>query len=236
MTLTPHPLPPKPPAQHARILVMVSRSNVHAEVYARGRWDGIAKAYSVPAKSLGYTDCIVRFPATKLGNARPDDTMSRHEIWQFLVASTLGVPFIPYMHPPAGTLPIEWLREYSPGFLLTFYDQSVGLCNRDAAKWNAIVAYHGTHNVGVEPLPDINIPEQHAHPSIIWWSLLQQNNPNWLPVAKRRAEMLVVLDLPEPTREKIVAEGRRLWALGYSPVVLADHAVDWGINVKEFHQ
>lgn len=237
MTLSPHPIPPRPPAPRARILVMVSKSNVHAEVYANGRWRGIAETYTVPAKKLGYAGCVVRFPATKLGDAWPTDVMSGPELAYFAEASLMGVPFIPYMLPPPKPTPYYWLRGHSPRAVLTLYDQSSGLNVRLLDTWQTMVSFHSaTRQLGIEPLPDINIPEQHKYPSIIWWSLLQQGNPNWLPVSKRRAEMLVVLDLPEPTREKIVAEGRRLWALGYSPVVLADHAVDWGINVKEFHQ
>lgn len=237
MTLSPHPIPPRPPAPRARILVMVSKSAPHADVYAKGRWRGIAETYTVPAQKLEYAGAVVRFPATKLGDAWPTDAMSGPEIDDFMEASNLGVPFIPYMLPPPGPSPYYWLCGYFPRAELTIYDQSSGLNIRAPETWSTIKTYQrfGT-TFGIEPLPDVNIPEQHGYPSIIWWSLLQTNNPAWLPVARRHAEMMVVLDLPNPTRESIIAEARRLSALGYSPVVMADHAVGWNIAAKELMQ
>lgn len=234
MTLSPHPIPPRPPAPRARILVMVSKSNVHAEVYAKGRWRGIAETYTVPAKKLGYAGAVVRFPATKLGDAWPRDAMSVPEIGYFTEASLMGVPFILYMLPPPLPEPTSWMRRYFPLSVLTLYDQSSGLNVRQPNIWKAMVSFHyAARHLGIEPIPDINIPEQHKYPSIIWWSLLQTNNPAWLPVARRQAEMMVVLDLPNPTRESIIAEARRLSALGYSPVIMADHATGWNIAAKE---
>lgn len=227
-----HVLPLGVPAPSARILVMVSRSMPHAAVYGAGRWAGIAERYSVPAKSMGYTGCVIRFPATKIGNARPDDAMSFPEIGEYTSASRLGCPFLSYMMPPPSVDSASWIKKYFPPSQITFIDQSVGMNLSNHALWDSICSSI-PGRVGVEPKPDINITEQHTFPSIIWWSLLKQGNPYWLPVAKRKAEMLVVMDIPFPKPDDLILKSRQLWDMGYSPVLMADHVIEWGIRASD---
>lgn len=234
-TATPHPLPVKPPAPRAYGLVQISQSNVHAAVYARHRWGGIGTEYGVPLKALGYAGLITRFPATKLGPAHPTDAMAMPETDEYEAASDLGCPFIPYtLPPPPNESPDEWLMDYLPHGDTTFIDESCGLNRRDPLMWDGLLRYSKKYTtIGIEPLPDINIPEQHGCPSIVWLSLLRKGNPNWLPVAKRQAEMIVVVDDPVTTREALVDTCRSLTAQGYSVAVYPEAAIQFKIHAKD---
>lgn len=235
-TATPHPLPVKPPAPRAYGLVQISQSNVHAAVYAQHRWGGIGTTYGAPLKALGYSGLITRFPATKLGPAHPRDAMAGPERMDYEIAAILGVPLIPYMLPPPSTAnAFDWMLDYAPYGPTTFIDESCGLSRRDPGAWDDLRGYEKTRatTIGIEPLPDINIPEQHTCPSIIWLSLLLKGNPNWLPVSKRRAEMIVVIDDPVTTREALVETCRSLTAQGYSVAVYPEAAIQWSIKAKD---
>lgn len=234
-TATPHPLPVKPPKPRAHMLVMISQSAPHAAVYAAHRWGGIGTTYGKPGKELGYSSIVVRFPATKLGAAQPRDSMSLAEQDDFDEASRIGIPFVPYMLPPPKAESSWWLAQYVPARHTMYIDEGCGLPLRDPEMWNAIVEYGKRFNttIGIEPLPDRNIPEQHHCPSIVWWSLWMQGNPNWLLPEKRKAEMLMVLDIQDPTREELIETGRRVSSLGFSPVLPADLAVGFKISAKE---
>lgn len=233
-TATPHPLPVKPPAPRAYGLVQISQSNVHAAVYARHRWGGIGTEYGVPLKALGYSGLITRFPATKLGPAHPRDAMAPPELDDYADASLLGCPLIPYILLSAGYV-YEWMDNYVPLGHPIFIDEGCGLSRRNRQSWDDLVDYGNEYNttIGIEPLPDINIPEQHGCPSIIWLSLLRKGNPNWLPVAKRQAEMIVVVDDPVTTREALVNTCRSLTAQGYSVAVYPEAAIQFGIKAKD---
>lgn len=235
-TATPHPLPVPPPKPRAHLLVMIAQSAPHAAVYAAHRWGGIGTTYGKPGKELGYSSIVVRFPATKLGAAQPRDSMSLVEQADFFAAGNIGIPFVPYMLPPPPNVNASlWLERYAPLCETMYIDEGCGLSRRDPAMWESIVEYgkHSRTTIGIEPLPDVNIPEQHHCPSIIWWSLWVKGNPNWLPPWKRKAETLVVLDIPDPTRERLISYGNSTAIAGFSPVLPADLAVGFKITARE---